>query len=260
MRARFLLLAAGLAGLASSAASQSSPEGELAFNTGLTHLREGRTELAIDAFKKAVEADAKSPYFYKALGVAYLQYADRCPTSDKKCRDSRLDEAVSAARKALELNPYYTDARNDLGAALLAMGHREQGRQELLHAYEDPMNPTPELSARNLGQAYFEEKNYPQAESWFQTAVRRNPSYVDAQIGLADALVAQNRQREAMAQLEGAANEAPGSPALLLALGQVYLSAGRFEAARARLEEAAAKDPGGPAGRRAAELLRSVPR
>jgi len=260
MRSRFLLLAAGFVGLAASAAAQSSPEGELVFNTGLTHLREGRTDLAIDAFKKAIKADAKSPYFHKALGVAYLQYADRCPPSDKKCRSSRLEEAVSAVSKALELNPYYTDARNDLGAALLALGRREEGRQEWLRAYEDPMNPTPELSARNLGQAWFEEKNYVQAESWFRTAVKRNPSYVDAQIGLADALILQNRQREAMTQLEGAAEETPGSPALLLALGQVYLNAGRFEAARARLEEAAAKDPGGPAGRRAAELLRSVPR
>jgi Flp pilus assembly protein TadD len=260
MRARLLILVAGLAGLAAPVAAQSSPEGELVFNTGLTHLREGRTELAIESFRKAIKTDGKSPYFHKALGVAYLQYADRCAPADRKCRTSRLEEAVSAARKALELNPYYTDARNDLGAALLALGRRDEGRQELLKAYEDPMNPTPELSARNLGQAWFEDKNYVQAESWFRTAVRRNSGYVDAQIALADSLIQQNRQREAMTELEAAAEAAPGTPALLLALGQVYLDAGRFEAARARLEEAAAKDPGGPAGRRAVELLRRVPR
>jgi len=260
MRIALVLLAAALAGLAAPAGAQSSADGELVFNTGITHLREGRTELAIESFKKAIKADAKSPYFHKALCVAYLQYADRCPAADTGCRNSRLEDAVSAANKALELNPYYTDARNDLGAALLGLGRREEGKQELLRAYEDAMNPTPELSARNLGQAYFEEKNYIQAENWFRTAVRRNPAYPDAQVGLAEALVVQNRQREAIASLEEALNDTPGAPPLLLALGQVYFRAGRFADARARLEEVAAKDPGGPSGRRAAELLRDFPR
>jgi len=260
MRATLLLLAVGLSALALPAAAQSSADGELAFNTGLTHLREGRTEMAIESFKKAIKNDDKSPYFHKALGVAYLQYADRCAPRDDKCRRSRLEEAEKASRKALELNPYYTDARNDLGTALLGLGQREEGRRELLTAYEDPMNPTPELSARNLGQAYFEEKNYAQAENWFRTAVRRNAAYPDAQIGLADALVAQNRLREAVAQLEEAVKELPDSPQVVLALGQAYYRAGRFAEARVRLQEVAGKDPTGPAGRRALDLLRSFPR
>jgi Flp pilus assembly protein TadD len=234
-------------------------DAELTFAAGLTHLREGRLENALDSFRKAVKQDPKNPYFYKGIGVAQAQLAERCG-KDTKCRESRYEEAVAAARKTLELNPYYADARNDLGTWLLLSGRREEGKKELLAAYEDPTNPAPEQSARNLGQAYYEEKNYVQAQSWFQTAVGRNKAYTDAHLSLADSLVAQNRLDEAISALEAAFLAVPDDPALLLGLGQTYFKAGRLAEARSRLEQAASKDPAGPSGRRAAELLRSFPR
>lgn len=233
-------------------------QAEITFNTGLTHLREGRTELALESFKKAISRDPKNPYFHKALGIAYSQLADQCPPSDSRCRLPKLAEAVSAARKALELNPYYVDARNDLGIWLLRSGRREEGRRELLTAYEDPTNPTPEHSARNLGQAFMEDKNPVQAQVWFSTAVQRNKNYADAYLSLAEALLAQNKVDEAVSQLETGVKENPDDAGLMLALGQAYHRAGRLSDARSRWEKAAAKDPAGPAGRRALELLRTL--
>ena len=240
--------------------NNAAADGEITFTTGLTHLREGRVEAALEAFKKAVKQDPKSPYFQKGLGVAYQQYAQKCAPADSKCRQERYGEAVLAARKALELNPYYVDARNDLGTALLLLGKRDEGRKELLAAYEDPTNPTPELSARNLGQAYYDDKNYAQAESWYLTCVQRNKSYAGAYVGAADAMLAQNKTTEAIAQLElGEKEKIAGEDLnLALALGQAYYRAGRFQDARTRWEKVATKDPNGTLGRRAVELLRSL--
>lgn len=237
---------------------QPNAQAEITFNTGLTHLREGRTEMALESFKKAISRDPKNAYFQKALGIAYSQLADKCPPSDSRCRLPKLAEAVSAARKALELNPYYVDARNDLGIWLLRSGRREEGRRELLTAYEDPTNPTPEHSARNLGQAFMEDKNPIQAQGWFYTAVQRNKNYADAYLSLAESLLAQNKVDEAVSQLETGVKENPDDPGLMLALGQAYHRAGRLSDARSRWEKAAAKDPAGPAGRRALELLRTL--
>src|SRR5262245_55672334 len=130
-----LLRALLVLALAAPAAAQQPPrpDGETHFENGLTHLREGRLELALQEMKAAVKADPKSPYFHKGLGVAWAQMADRC--REPKCRESALKESIAAARKALELNPYYVDARNDLGAALLRSGDREAGRKELLDAF-----------------------------------------------------------------------------------------------------------------------------
>lgn len=237
--------------------AQAKGDGETRFSTGLTHLREGRLELAIEEFKGAIKEDPKNAYFYKGIGIAYQQLADRC--ADSACRQAPLRDAVAASRKALELNPYYVDARNDLGTALLRSGEREAGKKELLAAFNDPTNPSPELTARNLGTAYLEDKNYSEALNWFQSSLNRNKAYPDAWLGLSDVLVAQGRFDEAVLQLQMAQKELPNDVTVLLALGEVYYRAGRFAEARPRLESVAGKDPTGPAGRRAAELLKNFP-
>jgi Tfp pilus assembly protein PilF len=248
MMNRRALAALGLVlALAVPARAQSSPGAETRFSTGVMHLREGRVDLALEEFKKAVKEDPKNPYFQKGLGLAYSAKRD-------------WKEAIAAFHKALELNPYYVDVRNDLGMALVGSGDREGGKKEFLAAYSDPTNPTPEISARNLGQAYLEEKNYADAVSWFQTSVNRNKDYPDPYLGLAEALLDLGRVDEAVAQLENGVAAIPGDPGLLLALGQALYKAGRFGESRSRLEEAVRKDPVGPAGRAAAEQLKALPK
>lgn len=224
-----------------------SSESEASFNAGLTHLRENRPSLALEQFKKAIKEDPRNAYAYKGLGLTYTQLG-------------KLSDAVSALRKALELNPYYVDVRNDLGTALVLSGKRAEGKAEFLAAFNDPTNPTPEISARNLGQAYIEEKNYREAVNWFRTSFTRNTSYPDPYLGFADAVAAMGRPEEAVAPLEAALKQAPGHPPLLLSLGDTYYRMGRFTEARTRLEDAARRDPMGASGRRAAELLKSFPR
>jgi tetratricopeptide (TPR) repeat protein len=239
------------------ALAQSSADAEMRFSTGVMHLREGRIDLALDEFKKAVKEDGKNPYFQKGLGLAYSAKATR--SSDPKSRDELWKQAITAFRRSLELNPYYVDVRNDLAAALIGSGDRDAGKKEFLTAYSDPTNPTPEVSARNLGQAFLDEKNYPEAINWYRTSLNRNKDYTDAYLGLADALAAVGRPDEAVVQLEAGIKELPNDASLQLSLGQSLLRAGRFAEARTRLEDVVRKDPGGPLGRAAADALKSVP-
>jgi len=229
------------------ALAQSSADAEMRFSTGVMHLREGRVDLALEEFKKAVKEDGKNPYFQKGLGLAYSAKRDWKP-------------AIAAFRRALELNPYYVDVRNDLAAALIGSGDREGGKKEFLTAYSDATNPTPEVSARNLGQAYLDEKNYPEAINWYRTCLNRNKEYPDAYLGLADALVGAGRADEAVVQLETAVTQLPNDASLQLGLGQALFRAGRFAEARKRLEDVVRKDPGGPLGKAAADLLKTVPK
>jgi Tfp pilus assembly protein PilF len=222
------------------------PEGENYFNSGVIHLREGRVDLALEQFERAVKADSKNPYFRKGLGQAYAARRD-------------WKDAIKQFREALELNPYYVDVRNDLGSALILAGKREEGKKEFLTAYADATNPTPEVSARNLGQAYLDEKNYAEAINWFRTAVGRAPAYPDPYLGLAQALAATDRLTEAIVLLERGVEAAPDSPDLRLALGQAYYRDGRFTEARTSLEEALKKDPSGPVGQAASEQLEGLP-
>jgi Tfp pilus assembly protein PilF len=242
-KVRTVMAALVLAAAAGPAWPQSAQDGEAHFNIGLTHLREGRAALALEEFRKAVKTDAKNPYFQKALGIAYMQLR-------------KYPDAIQAFRTSLKLNPYYVDVRNDLGSALLFAGKREEGKAELLAAFNEPTNPTPEVSARNLGQAYLEEKNFGEAATWFRSSLARNNKTVDVHLGLAESLQGMSRADEALRALEEAVKLVPGEPALLLALGQAYYGAGRFSESRARLEEARNKDGNGPTARRADELLK----
>jgi Tfp pilus assembly protein PilF len=241
---RFLVLALAVSAPAVAPAQGVDPESS--FNAGLNHLREGRPAMAVEAFRKAVREDGKNPYFHKGLGQAYLA-------------TGKFDDAVNSFRKALELNQYYVDVRNDLGTALILSGRRNEGKNEFLTAFNDPTNPTPEISSRNLGNAYLEDKAYAEAVNWYRTSVNRNHSYPDAYLGLADALVASGKLDDAVATLEAGAKECPQSAAILLNLGEAYSRVGRLGDARTRLEEARRRDPVGPAGRRAAQLLQQFP-
>jgi Tfp pilus assembly protein PilF len=235
-------------------------DSEVSFNAGLTHLRENRPALALEQFRKAIREDPKNAYAYKGLGITYTQLAIQCASNDQGCRQGRLNEAIAALRKALELNPYYVDVRNDLGTALVLSGKRAEGKAEFLAAFNDPTNPTAEISARNLGQAYFEEKNYREAVNWFRTSYTRNKSYPDPYLGFADAVGALGHPDEAVGPLEAALKEVPGQPFLLVALGEAYYKTGRFTEAKSRLEEALRRDPSGPAGRHATELIKTFPK
>jgi tetratricopeptide (TPR) repeat protein len=259
-------LAVALAVLAAPTLAQSPPQAETRFSTGVMHLREGRVDLALEEFKRAVKEDDKNPYFQKGLGLAYAAKASKerekraAGSAPSREETEAWKDALACFRKALELNPYYVDVRNDLAAALIGSGDREGGKAEFLGAFSEPTNPTPEISARNLGQAFLEEKNYPEAINWFRASLNRNKKYSDPYLGIADALLASDRLEEAVAQLEAGVAEVPEDPTLLLALGQALYKAGRFGEARARLEEVVRKDPAGPAGRSAADQLKALPK
>lgn len=247
VRAGLLLaLAFALAGRALLAAAPTT-DAETRFNMALTHLREGRTDMAIDELRKAVKDDPKNAYFHKGLGVAFMQKRE-------------FGRAAESFRKALELNPYYADVRNDLGTALVLDGKRDEGKREFVTVFNDPTYNAPEVAARNLAQAYFEEKRYDDALTWYRTALQRNAKYPDAYLGLADVLVAQSKFDDAATQLGSALKQVPDSLALELAFGEACQHAGRFSEGRAALEGVARRDPAGASGRRAVELLRGFPR
>ncbi|MEO8362379.1 MAG: tetratricopeptide repeat protein [Vicinamibacteria bacterium] len=245
-------------GLASGVLAQDA-EAEIRFGAGARFLRDGFPDRALGEFQAALKKDPKNSYYLKGLGLAYSQMADRCKPGDNSCTSENLKKAVDAAQRALALNPDYVDLRNDLGIAYLRLGKRVDGKAELAKAFADPQCPTPEVTAWNLGQAYFEEKEYSEALNWYQAAQNKNKSLAAAYVGMADVLVKLNQPESAIAQLETGMKEAQGNTMIQLTLGDVYTKVGRFQDARAAFEGVLKKDPAGASGRQAAERLKNFP-
>ena len=243
-----------------SLASAQDPEAEIRFGAGVRLLRDGFPERALIELEAALKKDPQNAFYLKGMSVAYSQLADKCRPEDSGCRNGHLKKAVAAAQKALVANPDYVDARNDLGIALLRLGKRTDGKAELAKAFADPQCPTPEVTAWNLGQAFFEEKEYNEAMTWFQAAQNKNKTLAASYVSIADILMTQGQTDAAILQLETGMKEASGNTAIQLALGDVYVKAGRFQDARATFEQVIKKDPAGPSGRRAIEKLKGIQR
>ena len=243
-----------------SLASAQDPEAEIRFGAGVRLLRDGFPERALIEIEAALKKDPQNAFYLKGMSVAYSQLADKCRPDDSGCRNGHLKKAVEAAQKALVANPDYVDARNDLGIALLRLGKRTDGKAELAKAFADPQCPTPEVTAWNLGQAFFEEKEYNEAMTWFQAAQNKNKTLAASYVSIADILMILGQTDAAILQLETGVKEASGNTAMQLALGDVYLKAGRFQDARATFEQVIKKDPAGPSGRRAIEKLKGIQR
>jgi tetratricopeptide (TPR) repeat protein len=235
-----------------------NPDAEMRFNAGIRLLRDGFPERALGEIQDALKKDPGNAFFMKGLGITYAQLADRCKPTDSGCRNNNLKKAIESAQKALVLNPDYVDVRNDLGIALLRMGKRTDGKAELAKAFGDPQCPTPEVTAWNLGQAFFEEKEYSEALTWFQAAQNKNKTLAISYVSIADVFMATGQPEAAILQLEQGVKEAAGNTAVQLALGDAYLRVGRFQDARATFEQVVKKDPTGPSGQQAAARLRGI--
>lgn len=224
----------------------SEAESDVAYNVGRNYLQTGQNQLAVEQFKKAIALDDKNYSAYKGLGIALTQ-------------QKNYKEAEKALRKCLEVNPDFADAHNDLGVALMLEGRREDARKEWLAAMGSPFDPTPDQTAWNLATSYLDEANYTEAVRWFQQSLAHNAASVPSRVGLASALIAQNKLDDAIGVLEASKGKNT-DPIVMVNLGNAYFQAGRFAESRALLEDAVKKDASGLAGKRASELLKHFPK
>jgi spermidine synthase len=100
----------------------------------------------------------------------------------------RLEDALSAAGRAIELNPRHTLARNLLGSTYARQGQRDRARQAFGAALET--NPAEPSTYTNLGLLELEGGNPQAAVSYFAEALTLDPADDRARSQLAAALAA----------------------------------------------------------------------
>ena len=106
-------------------------------------------------------------------------------------RDGELDEAISAGRKAVELQPKSADFHTNLGVVLKAARRPAEAES----AYRAGIACDPKFAAahHNLGNLFCDQNRFRDAEQCFRTAVAENPRYIAAWHGLALSLQKQNK-------------------------------------------------------------------
>jgi tetratricopeptide (TPR) repeat protein len=232
---------------------------------GMKALDDGKYDAAVQAFRKAIQADSKDyfAHFNLAMALGLLQ------------RDA---EAVTEFRQTLDIKPGLYEAELNGGMVLL----RQKNPAEALPLLEDAAGHKPqEFRPRYyLAEAQLQTGDFAKAQESYKLALALDAKSAGAQLGMAQALVQQGRISEADAYFHQAAvlepkyrdyllqlaglyekasenrqaidiyREFPDNPAAQARLGELLLESKQFEDAVPRLEEAFGKDAS-PVNRRA---------
>jgi tetratricopeptide (TPR) repeat protein len=171
--------------------------------------------------------------------------------ADASEMQGKWDQAEKDYHKILEKNPRYPGIHFRLARLLLSKPNpgpdfQEEAKNELQHELEiDPSNAGAEYV---LGELARQAQDTPEAVRHFTKATQLNPKFGEAFLGLGMTLLAQKNYADAVSPLESAVKLQPGNPAAHYALATAYARTGRKEDAQREfaLQQQMAARAGGP--------------
>lgn len=171
----------------------------------------------------------------------------------------RNDKAIFHYQKALQLDPKFSEAKNNLGVAYMEMGNWDAAILVFEELTEDLLYPTPHFPLFNLGWVYYNKQQYEQSEKYYRAALKISPDFIKALRGLGLTYMAMGRGGAAVKTLSEAIGIVPNAPQLFFDLAQAHLLTGNAPEARkafAKILELNPADPLAAEARKALDRLR----
>lgn len=199
---------------------------------GQTAVDQNRFEDGIRLYNRAITLSASKPQTaatgHLKIGNAYM--AQR-----------KFENAAIGFQRAIDLNPSYAEAYNNLGEAL---GEMKQ-YQKAIEVFNKAVVLDPRLLKAKYNQAvsYDRMRNFRYSEFVFRNLIKSNPQYSLAYDGLAVTLSKAGRPQEAIAFHEKAIALAPQDASYYFNLGISYLMMGNAAKASEQQEKLKAIDP-----------------
>ncbi|MBZ9670920.1 adenylate/guanylate cyclase domain-containing protein [Mesorhizobium sp. ES1-3] len=174
-----------------------------------------------------------------------LEAYDLCVRSRGKCNISKSDnrQACADLERAIQIDPNYCEAHSDLAISLLFgwifWGEPQiPGRaRALMHAQRAvELDPGDSHARRILGCVQLYERNWDEAESQFDAAIRQNPNNADAVAWMGELQVYLGKPQEALNSCAEALRLNPHPPGWYFwSTGLAQIASGQFEEAVATL-------------------------
>jgi tetratricopeptide (TPR) repeat protein len=184
--------------------------------------------------------------------------------------EERIDEAMTAARTALRIDPSYAEAHVHLGHALASKRAYREAEAEYAQAlrlkpdsaeahnnlgatladqnrfaeaephYREALRIRPSYAAarNNLGVAVMQRGDYAEAEELYREAMRLSPDYIEPRSNLGNLYARQGRNAEAVEQYRAALAGKPGSAEVHFNLALALAALGRRDEAQAHVRDA----------------------
>jgi type IV pilus assembly protein PilF len=150
----FILFCAACA----SVSTENEETAKLHLKIGTAHLNNENYPQALSELLTAEELDTENPIIQNNLGLAYFFR-------------ERYDLAEIHIRKALKLEPKYSDARNNLSRLLIERGRYEEAIHEATIVTQDLTYINPEKPLINIGMAQFKLRQFDAARKTLQKAI-----------------------------------------------------------------------------------------
>ena len=112
---------------------------------------------ALKELQKALALDSRSPLLHHSIGLVYFQF-------------KKYNKAIKHLRKAISLELGFTIAHVHLARALIETDQPEEALKELNRSLQDLTFNSPETIHSFIALAYFQQKKFSKAETYFNIA------------------------------------------------------------------------------------------
>jgi len=162
---------------------------EVQTQLGIGYMRAGNLELAFNRLTRALDADPDYSTAHNAMGTLQERLGD-------------MKSAEDHFRRAVSLNPMDSAAQTNFGSLLCRTGRFEEGEQRFLQALKNSLYQRPELAYANAGLCMQTAGEVEKAESYFRSALQRDPRIPSALLGMARISFGQQRFLPARAYMQ----------------------------------------------------------
>ena len=212
------------------------------YRTGLTMLREGRTDEAIALLARARQSNPRDPNVSNALGLALLYKKD-------------YKGAEKAFGEALQLRPDFPEALNNRGVTYLEANRLDDAERDFQSVLDGPPSVDRANAYYNLGLVYKKRSQWVDAERELSLAIADSPGMLRAYRERGLVRVKLENFRDALEDFLTYLKEDSKDAAANYNAALCLLAVGRRDIALKYMERAAVAAPESDDGRRARRFL-----
>ena len=148
----------------------------------------GNMGVALEELRTAAESDQNYAPAHGMFGVVYMEL-----------RENKLAE--QSFERALKLSPNDPDINHNYGWFLCQTGREKDSTRYFLQALRNPLYPTPWRSYASAGICAVRTDDLPQAEDFFQRALKMEPDETTSLLNLSQIRYRQGKMEEARRML-----------------------------------------------------------
>lgn len=200
----------------------------------------GNYKLAEPMLKQLLLVKNKDPEVYQMLATIYYD-------------QGKFKRAIKTFKRALEIDPNYTDASIGLSIILNDIGKYDEGQKvfeearKLLDKRKSRLDSHAEEMIANkhmeLGELYANYKMFEEAITQYKSALRFSREKSDIAVRIADCYVASGKPELAVKFLHETLEEKPDANAARVKLGLIYYNGNRILEASEQWEKVLKFDP-----------------